>query len=112
MSGGVGARDPVPGTASPGGLARLLGQSPLKLARLLVSRWMGTGAQFVLNIALGRSLGAEGLGVFYLFQAWYRWLAQVGALGLPVHTLRVLSVLEGGPASRALADSVSMPAML
>lgn len=95
MSGGVEASDPAASGAGPTGLARLLGQSPLRLARLLLSRWLGTGAQFGLNIALGRVLGAEGLGVFYLFQAWYRWLAQVGALGLPVHTLRVLSVLEG-----------------
>lgn len=88
MSGGVEASDPAASGAGPTGLARLLGQSPLRLARLLLSRWLGTGAQFGLNIALGRVLGAEGLGVFYLFQAWYRWLAQVGALGLPVHTLR------------------------
>jgi O-antigen/teichoic acid export membrane protein len=77
------------------GLARLLGESPLRLARLLLSRWLGTGAQFVLNVALGRVLGAEGLGIFYLFQAWYRWLAQLGSLGLPVNTLRAVSVLEG-----------------
>lgn len=77
------------------GLAGWLGESPLRLFRLLFSRWLGTGAQFCLNVALGRMLGAEGLGIFYLFQAWYRWLAQVGALGLPVNTLRVVSVLEG-----------------
>jgi O-antigen/teichoic acid export membrane protein len=95
MSEGVGAGTPATAAVGRRSLARLLGESPLRLARLLISRWLGTGAQFVLNVALGRVLGAEGLGVFYLFQAWYRWLAQVGALGLPVNTLRVVSVLEG-----------------
>lgn len=93
MSEGVGTSTAVP--AGRRGLARALGGNPLRMLRLLVSRWLGTGAQFLLNVALGRVLGAEGLGVFYLFQAWYRWLAQVGALGLPVNTLRVVSVLEG-----------------
>lgn len=95
MTEGVGPGSPASEGAAGSGLSRLLGRSPLRLARLLLSRWLGTGAQFVLNVVLGRVLGAEGLGIFYLFQAWYRWLAQVGALGLPVNTLRVVSVLEG-----------------
>jgi O-antigen/teichoic acid export membrane protein len=85
----------TPAGTARSGISALFARGPLRLARLLATRWLGTGAQFFLNIVLGRVMGAEGLGIFYLFQAWYRWLSQIGGLGLPLHCLRSLSVFEG-----------------
>lgn len=60
----------------------------------LAFRWLGSGTQFLLNVVLGRLMGAEGLGIYYLFYSWARLLSQAGGFGIPPYALRTVSVLE------------------
>ncbi|MCA1065335.1 hypothetical protein QTG56_07300 [Rossellomorea sp. AcN35-11] len=53
----------------------------------LASRVMGTALQFLLNIVLGRVLGAGGLGNYYTFVSWTNIVGTVSSLGLPLYLL-------------------------
>ena len=62
----------------------------------LFNRAAGSIAKFVMNLVVARALGAEGAGLFFLFLAWMNVLGVLGGLGLPMYTLRSVSVLEDG----------------
>lgn len=59
----------------------------------IIVRWLGSGVQFALNIVLGHALGPAGLGLYYLFYAWARFLGQFTSLGLPSYATRTVSVM-------------------
>ncbi len=62
---------------------------------LLSFRGIGVTMQFALSVILGRMLGADGLGIYYLYVTWMVVLSSVFGLGLPFYTLRNASYLEG-----------------
>ncbi len=62
---------------------------------LLSFRGIGIAMQFALSVILGRILGADGLGIYYLYITWMVVLSNVFGMGLPLYTLRSASYLEG-----------------
>lgn len=62
---------------------------------LLSFRGIGVTMQFALSVILGRMLGADGLGIYYLYITWMVVLSNVFGMGLPFYTLRNASYLEG-----------------
>ena len=73
---------------------RTLGRQTLLVGSVLLLRGIGSMAQFLLNIVLGRVLGAEVLGVYYIFTSWVSLFSTIGGLGLPLYTLRTVSSLD------------------
>jgi len=62
----------------------------------------GAAAVILVTIAVSRTLGPKGLGVFTLFQSWGTFLATLIGFGFPIYVLRsVVSLDTGGNAVAA-----------
>ncbi len=61
----------------------------------LSARGIGLLLQLGMNIILGRTLGAAGMGVYSLYTSWMMVMASVADIGMPNYALRTVSVLEG-----------------
>lgn len=84
----------------------------------------GLGVQLLLNIALGRLIGAQGMGVYGFYTAATNTLGDLGALGLPTRVMRDVAQAEadggrqrardlvGGALRWALAATVTVGAVL
>jgi len=69
----------------------------------IVVRGFGSVVQFTLNVVLGRLLSATGYGSYSLYISWSHILAALGALGLPMYTLRTVSAMtETGKKEKVL----------
>ncbi len=64
------------------------------VASILSFRGIGIAIQFAMSIVLGRVLGADGLGVYYLYISWMVVLSNIFGMGLPLYTLRSVSYME------------------
>ncbi len=82
------------------------------VASLLSFRGIGIAIQFALSVVLGRMLGADGLGVYYMYITWMVVLSNVFSMGLPFYTLRNASYLEGtnqhGNANQLVMNSLKV----
>lgn len=71
-----------------------------RVGSVLLTRGFGSIAQFCLSVALGRTLGSAGTGLFFLFSNWSFIVATIGGLGLATYVLRHVSA-QGNPTGSA-----------
>lgn len=91
--------------------ARTARSSRLRAGGTLVARAGGLGIQLLLSVAIGRVLGAEGAGLYFLFVSWASLLGVVAAFGYPLTVLRSSARLfaagEADRSRRELLESIS-----
>lgn len=58
----------------------------------LFYRGIGVLLQFFVNIAVGQLFGAKGMGIYHIYSTWMVMLAEMASLGLPVYTMRKISI--------------------
>lgn len=58
---------------------------------VLVARTSGASLQLAANLVLSRTIGATGLGVYALYDAWHRFAATGLGLGLPASVMRSIA---------------------
>ena len=70
-----------------------------RVGSVLLTRGFGSFAQFCLSVALGRTLGSDGTGLFFLFSNWSFIVATIGGLGLATYVLRNVSAQSNSAVS-------------
>lgn len=70
-------------------------------------RTLGTGFQLIIAILVGRELGAEAIGYFYVYRAWYVLIGTVASLGLPFVALKQISRLVKADSKVELEGAIS-----
>lgn len=83
-----------------------------RVGSVLLTRGFGSIAQFCLSVALGRTLGSAGTGLFFLFSNWSFIVATIGGLGLATYVLRHVSAQSNsaGSASTLIGKAIARSA--
>lgn len=66
----------------------------LKIVSVLFSRLIGAGLRFLLNVLIARMYGAEGAGLFYLYDTTLRVGQTILSFGTPEYILKRISSLQ------------------
>ena len=73
----------------------------------LFNRGIGVSLQFIVNIIIAQLLGARGMGIYHIYSTWMVMLADISSLGLPLYTMRQISMYQQNNQSRHILQAVN-----
>jgi len=74
--------------------ATLFSQKTHRVFFALFNRGIGVSLQFIVNLIIAQLFGARGMGIYHIYSTWMVMLADISSLGLPMYTMRQISIYQ------------------
>jgi len=72
----------------------LFSQKTRRVFLALFNRGIGVSLQFIVNLIIAQLFGARGMGIYHIYSTWMVMLADISSLGLPLYTMRQISMYQ------------------
>ncbi len=72
----------------------LFSQKTHRVFLALFNRGIGVSLQFIVNLLIAQLFGARGMGIYHIYSTWMVMLADISSLGLPMYTMRQISMYQ------------------